>query len=67
MPQIPSPPSDGGYTCDVIGFSNIPTAPVRDKMPTAGAIQTPLVDSRADHSNTTRIPFYGPVVPKGMT
>lgn len=62
MASIPSPPE--GYTCEIKGFNNIPPAAPSDKMPTPKAIQTPLIESSADHSNTTRVPFYGPVVPK---
>lgn len=64
MSQIFNPPE--GYSCVIVGFNNIPQARYSDKMPTPKAIQTPLVDSRADHSNTTRLPVSGPNVPKGM-
>lgn len=62
MSPIPSPPP--GYTCEIKGFDNVPTrAP--DTMP-GGNFKTTLADFVTDHSNTVKVPFYGPNVPKGM-
>ena len=64
MASIPSPPSGGAYTCEIRGFNNIPPK-ASDKMP-GGNSTTTLADYVADNSNTTKLPFYGPNVPKGM-
>lgn len=65
MSTMPSPPE--GYNCQILGFNNVPTGPVIANKP--GALNQPrltLNDVVTDHSNTTRIPFAGPVVPKGI-
>lgn len=64
MPPMVSPPE--GYTCNVLGFDNIPVADIKDRMPTPGAIPTPTSDNRMDDSNTTKLPVPGPAMPKGM-
>lgn len=65
MPSMPSPPE--GYDCTIKGFNNISDKGVVSNIP--GALNQPkltIADVRTDHSNTTRIPFASPVMPKGM-
>jgi hypothetical protein len=68
MGMIKPPP---GYDCEIRGFNIIPPK-ASDKMPgvheaaNGPPVSTTLADYVADHSNTTRIPFGGPTVPKGM-
>ena len=54
-----------GYTTTMVGFNNVPEKKP-DKMPTPGARPTTLADAVAESSNTVRIPFAGPNMPKGM-
>jgi hypothetical protein len=54
-----------GYDCNVIGFNNVPST-ASDKMPVpTNKTTTTLADAVTQTSNTTRIPFGGPNVPKG--
>lgn len=64
MSTMPSPPE--GYNAIFKGFNNLPEARGGANIP--GALNQPkltIADAVPDHSNTTRIPFGGPVVPKG--
>lgn len=54
-----------GYTTEFKGFNNVP-AKKPDRMPTPGSKPTTLADHVAANSNTVRVPFHGPKVPKGM-
>jgi hypothetical protein len=50
-----------GYSCDVIGFNNVPST-ASDKMPVpTNKASTPLADAVAQTSNTTRLPVPGPM------
>jgi hypothetical protein len=51
-------------TCEIVGFNNVPEKKP-DRMPTPKAITTTLADAVTQTSNTTRIPFTGPNMPKG--
>lgn len=54
-----------GYNCEIIGFTNLKDK-ASDRMPVpTNKTTTPLEDRITDHSNTVRIPFGGPNVPKG--
>lgn len=54
-----------GYNADIIGFNNVPSKAGDKKPMSINTVATTLADAVTQTSNTTRLPFGGPNVPKG--